>query len=209
MIEAILFDLDGTMWDSTDYICDIWNKVFSKHDDISYVMKKDELMQLMGKTMEETWKLVLPDFSKEAWDGIVAEFVLEEVSYLSKHGAILYEGLEDTLNKLHKEYKLFIVSNCQEGYVPAFMHAHKLEKYFDDYEVNGRTGLNKGDNIKLIMQRNHIQNAVYVGDTDGDEKASRIAGIPFIHAAYGFGTADKPDAVITKLTELPECIKNF
>ena len=209
MAEAILFDLDGTLWDSSDYICDIWNKVFSRHDDINYVMTKDKLMQLMGKTMNETHKIVLPDYSKEAWDGIVAEFVFEEVTYLSKHGAILYEGLEDTLKKLHKDYKLYIVSNCQDGYVPAFMTAHKLESYFDDYEVNGRTGLNKGDNIKLVMQRNNIKNAVYVGDTDGDEKASRAAGIPFIHVAYGFGQAIRPDAVINKLTELPECLKKF
>ena len=72
------------------------------------------------------------------------------------------------------------MSNCQDGYVPAFLHAHKLGQYFADIEMSGRTGLDKGSNIKLIMERNNIESAVYIGDTEGDEKAARFAGIPFI-----------------------------
>ena len=52
------------------------------------------------------------------------------------------------------------------------------------------------------MERNDIKSAVYVGDTEGDEKASRYAGIPFIYAAYGFGKAVSPDAVIKSIEEL-------
>ena len=104
---------------------------------------------------------------------------------------------------------MYIVSNCQDGYVPAFLHAHKLEEYFVDIEMSGRTGLDKGNNIALLMKRNRIKTAVYVGDTDGDEKAARFAGIPFIYAGYGFGKAVSPDAVIMDIRELPECMKKF
>ena len=69
--------------------------------------------------------------------------------------------------------------------------------------------MDKGSNIKLIMERNGIKNAVYIGDTEGDERASRAAGIPFIYAAYGFGKAIQPDAVIAKITELPERVKEI
>lgn len=43
-----------------------------------------------------------------------------------------------------------------------------------------------------------------IGDTLGDEQAARTAGIPFIHAAYGFGTAAHPDATIHDIRELAE-----
>ena len=56
------------------------------------------------------------------------------------------------------------------------------------------------------MYRNGISNACYVGDTDGDEQAARFANIPFIWAAYGFGSAQVPDAVINSITELPESL---
>ena len=110
-----------------------------------------------------------------------------EYEYLSEHGATLYNKLEDTLERLSKKYKLFIVSNCQDGYIESFFKSHKLEKYFIDYECPGRTGLAKAENIKLIVERNNLKNPVYVGDTQGDAKAAKDANIPFIYANYGFG----------------------
>ena len=206
---SIIFDLDGTLWNSTGCACDIWNRVLEKHNDISFRMTKEKAEQLMGKTMEEIGKILFPELNAEARIAIVDEFGEEEVKYLTENGAVLYEGLEDTLNTLSQQYKLYIVSNCQDGYVPAFLHAHKLEKYFTDIEMSGRTGLDKGNNIKLIMERNHIKSAVYVGDTDGDEKAARFAGVPFIYAKYGFGEVTSPDAIITNIGELCDCIKEF
>ena len=106
------------------------------------------------------------------------------------------------LEILSKKYYLYIVSNCQKGYIEAFLHAHHLEKYFKDIEMSGRTGKDKGHNILLLMERNHIQEAVYIGDTHGDQEASRFAGIPFIFASYGFGNVTHPDKVIKSFKEL-------
>ena len=209
MFNAIIFDLDGTMWNATGSASTIWNRVFSNHKEITWKMTKEKAEQLMGKTMKEIGQILFPDFTEEKRNSIVDEFGFEEVKYLTENGAILYDGLEETLKRLNQEYELYIVSNCQDGYVPAFLHSHKLDQYFSDIEMSGRTGLDKGSNIKLIMERNNIQSAVYIGDTEGDEKASRIAGIPFIYAGYGFGKALAPDAVITKIDELPECVKGF
>ena len=97
---------------------------------------------------------------------------------------------------------LFIVSNCQDGYLQAFLNHHKLSSYFDDHEMSGRTGLTKGENIRIVMERNNLDKAVYVGDTEGDFSAAKQAGILFICAQYGFGKAKNADYVINKLSEL-------
>lgn len=206
---AIIFDLDGTLWDSTGCACDIWNRVLENHNDISFRMTKEKAEQLMGKTMEDIGKILFPEIHADERNAIIDEFGDEEVKYLMENGAVLYEGLEEVLEILNQNYKLYIVSNCQDGYVPAFLHAHKLEKYFRDIEMSGRTGLDKGNNIKILMTRNNIKSAVYIGDTEGDEKAARFAGIPFVYAKYGFGKAISPDAIIANIIELPECIKIF
>ena len=83
--------------------------------------------------------------------------------------------MKDTICQLAKEYDLYIVSNCQDGYVPAFLKAHEMETFVKDIEMSGRTGKDKGYNIKLLMERNGVEDACFVGDTDGDEKAARFA----------------------------------
>lgn len=206
MKKSIIFDLDGTLWDSTGCVCAIWNRVLNKYEDISLTITQEIVSKMMGKTMNEIGKTLFPNLTEERRQQIIADFGNEEVNYLSQKGAVLYERLEETLKMLSLDYELYIVSNCQDGYVDAFLHAHQLESYFKDYEMSGRTGLDKGHNIKLIMKRNTIDQAFYVGDTEGDEDASRFAGIPFIYASYGFGQAKNPDMIIHSIEELPKVL---
>lgn len=121
-----------------------------------------------------------------------------------KNGILLpYETKKDEeIVRLSKKYKLFIVSNCIDGYIESFLETSKLSKYFLDYECNGRTKLSKGDNIKLIMKRNDIKKAIYVGDTVSDKEAAEYAKIPFVYASYGFGDVDSYDYKIEELDNL-------
>ena len=54
------------------------------------------------------------------------------------------------------------------------------------------------------MERAKEKEAIYIGDTQGDEKETHLAGLPFIHAAYGFGKANNPEGVINDFSELPK-----
>jgi phosphoglycolate phosphatase len=77
-----------------------------------------------------------------------------------------------------------------------------LGSYFLDFENPGRTGLSKGENIKLIMERNQLQHPAYVGDTDGDRKAAAFAGLPFVFARYGFGQTETYNYAIDRFVQL-------
>jgi phosphoglycolate phosphatase len=77
--------------------------------------------------------------------------------------------------------------------ISAFLDYHKLHKYFCDFECAGDTGLSKGENLALVISRNGFRAPVFIGDTQGDANAAKAAGIPFIFARYGFGSA--PDAL--------------
>ena len=106
-------------------------------------------------------------------------------------------------------YDLSIVSNCQRGYVDAFLASSGAADLFIDYEEWERTGLTKGENIRLVMDRNNYSKGIYIGDTRKDQEATIQAGLPFIHAAYGFGKAENPDGVINALSELPSVISQL
>ena len=203
MDRAVIFDLDGTLWDSREEICKVWNQVFEASPETDYQMSLKDIESLMGKTMEEIGKILFPAQGEAFQKKIMDQCGAAEVGYLREHGAFPYDGVRETVDQLKDSYDLYIVSNCQDGYIEAFMEFHGYTGDFDDIEMSGRTGKGKGENIRLLMERNHISKAVYVGDTDGDEKAARQAGIPFIYAAYGFGRAIRPDRTIREIRDLP------
>ena len=207
--EAVLFDLDGTLWDPTAAVTSTWNEVFSEKGE-SLRLERDEVKALMGMRMEEIAEKLFPERDEEERNSLLYECGLREIAYLSERGGELYPKLKETLEKLRSMgLRLGIISNCQEKYIGGFLKVHELGYIFEDYEESGRTGLSKGMNIRLVMDRRGMGNAVYVGDTERDGEAAREAGLCFIHAGYGLGRAEKADAVLSEIAALPDLLKHL
>lgn len=206
IIDSIIFDLDGTLWNSTDAVVIAWNEVLKKRKHINKEITKKDLESVMGLQIKDIGKKLFPKLSEDKQLELIKECCDIECQYICRQGGVLYEGVEKTLSILSKKYKLFIVSNCQKGYIEAFYEYHKLDKLFIDYENPGRTGLTKGENIKLIIERNNLVNAIYVGDTEGDLIAARKAGIPFVYAKYGFGNVKEWDFSLDSFSQLTELV---
>lgn len=199
--DGILFDLDGTLWDSTENVVRAWNTALEKMG-MERRMSVQEIMGTFGLPMTVIFEKLFPEAGKKRRVRIRETLLSEENAYIAEHGGILYEGVENTLKKLADSFPLAIVSNCQEGYIEAFLHAHRLEKYFRDYESFGRTGLLKADNIRLVADRNHLEHPVYVGDIQGDSDSAHQAGVRMVWAAYGFGEVKDAEGVIHSFPEL-------
>ena len=187
MKTGIIFDLDGTLWNATKQIAESWNVVFERYDDIDLRLTTKELEQQMGKLMETIADDLLPNIPVERRYKILQECCDYENEYLLTHSGVLYPDIKDTYKKLNEKYSVYIVSNCQCGYIEQFLRKTQLEAYIKDIECFGNTGKNKGENIRLLVKRNSLKAPVYIGDTKGDCDASKEAGVPFIFASYGFG----------------------
>ena len=185
--DGILFDLDGTLWNATDAITVSWAEALKDAPDVEQLPTKEQLESVMGMTAEELMATLFPTLTKERHLELFERCCQVENVYLREHGGTLYPEMEETLSRLSEKLPLFIVSNCNAEYIPCFLDAHKLHSYFRDWECIGRTGKPKGDNIQLVVQRNGFEHPVYIGDTSMDQDAAGKAGVPFIHAAYGFG----------------------
>lgn len=201
-MDSIIFDLDGTIWDPIDTVLDAWNSRIKEHEQIKRELTRSDFESTMGLQMHEISVKLFPYLNEDIRAQVIKECCDTEQGYLKKNGGKLYPHVEDVLKILSKKYKLYIVSNCQDGYIESFYEFHKLEKYFLDYENPGRTGLSKGENIKLIIQRNNLSDPIYVGDTEGDCKAAKDAGVPFVYAKYGFGQVNDYDKSIDTFDDL-------
>lgn len=206
MIDSLIFDLDGTLWDSTREVADVFNKILvERHPEVTDEVTANRLQGLFGLPLDVIAVKLFESVSEEQAISIMNECCNYECVYLAQHGATLYEGLEEALKKLSQKYKLLIVSNCQEGYIQCFFQAYPhLSKYFIDFEYPGRSGKLKADNIGMVIKRNELKHPIYVGDTQGDADASKAAGIPFVFARYGFGDVKEYYDVIDSLKELTD-----
>lgn len=205
--KAIIFDMDGTLWDSAENVAQSWNKAIADYGYERAPITKEDMYSVMGKTMDELSSIIFPNCACR--DELIKVCYREENNYLEKHGGQLYPDVEKTLIELSKTYDLYIVSNCQSGYIEAFFTYHGLGRYFKDIECFGNNNLVKSENIKLIVERNHIDEAVYVGDIQADYDSSKQAGVKFIHAAYGFGTIDEEVIAIRQFAQLPEAVSRI
>ena len=200
--DAIIFDLDGTLWNTVDSCLKATSFVKEEHSDITRDVTKEQIESAMGKTSDEIVNIYYGYLPREKGEEYANEAFNKNVDNLLKEGGTLYPNTRDTIIKLSKKYKLFIVSNCVKGYIESFLNTSGLKDYFSDYESYGNTLLSKGENIKLVIDRNNLKNPIYVGDTKGDMEASNYAGIPFVYAAYGFGKVEGFDYKINDISEL-------
>ncbi|MGN0495592.1 MAG: HAD family hydrolase [Lachnospiraceae bacterium] len=199
---GIIFDMDGTLWDSAEGVVASWNEIIEKEYSPEKTITTKDMQSVMGLTMDRLAARLFPELEETKRMELLEHCGNYENDYLRIHGGKLYEGLEDTLKELQKKYSLYIVSNCQSGYIEAFLEHYGFEKYFEDIECYGNNLLEKGENIRKIVERNHLTDAVYVGDIQGDYEASKYAGIKFIHAAYGFGKINEPVMKIDNIRDL-------
>jgi phosphoglycolate phosphatase len=201
-MDSIIFDLDGTLWNPIETVLTAWNSILKDHPKVKRELASEDFRSTMGLQIQEIGEMLFPSLHEEERQQLLKECCALENEYLGEKGGELYGGIESVLKALSEKYKLFIVSNCQDGYIEAFYKYHQLHPYIIDYENPGRTGLSKGENIQLIMKRNNLSSPVYVGDTEGDRQAAEYAGIPFVYAGYGFGSVKEYDHAISGFRDL-------
>ena len=197
---AVLFDLDGTLWDSSEVVVRAWREVLrGQGRDVT----PEQLRGVMGLQLPDIGKKLFPEMDPDRVLHTMQECCRLENELIRQVGGRLFPGVEAMLHTLSARMPLAVVSNCQEGYIEAFLAYHKLGGYIRDFQWAGMHGRTKGANIRSVVARCGMRNPCYVGDTAMDAAASAEADIPFIHAAYGFGKVEACAASLARPADLP------
>ena len=200
--KAVIFDLDGTLWDASREILESWNDVIKSETGSPVTMER--LTRELGKPMDRIFCNLFPQLGRSGALALLEKCSDAELAYLRRVGAPLYDGVRETLSELHGRYSLYIVSNCQSGYIEVFEEYHGLCGCFNGHLSFGDTGLSKAANISKIIKDEKIKGAVYVGDTQLDERSAAECRIPFIYAGYGFGNIVNAKYSIIKFSDLAD-----
>lgn len=186
--ESLIFDIDGTLWDSRALVAEGYNIQLKKEGLDHLCVDAGTLKALFGKVMTEIADILFSSIPVEERYTLMARCMETENRYLQDNPCdIGYPNVRQTMAELAKRHRLFIVSNSQQGYPELCMDKLGLTPYIEGHLCFGDTGTSKGKTIRTLMEKFGIENCAYIGDTQGDYEATVEAGIPFIWAAYGFG----------------------
>ena len=189
--ESLIFDIDGTLWDSRALVAKGYNVQLKEAGLEHIVIDADVLKTVFGKTMTEIADILFEELPAQERYPLLEKCMEQEDKILHADPCnIGYPKVKETLTELAKKHRLFIVSNSQSGYPQLCIEKMGLQGLIADHLCYGDTGTCKGETIKKIMTDNNITSACYVGDTAGDMEAADHAVIPFIFCTFGFGNPD-------------------
>ena len=209
-MKSLIFDIDGTLWDSRAIVAKGYNDYLIEVGRPDLQVDAEYLKTLFGKTMTEIADIMLDSIPQPQRYDVMLGCMAREDEFLHEDPCdIAFPGVKETLEKLKESYRLFIVSNAQCGYPELMMDKLGIRQHFEGWMCFGDTGLPKGDTIRILMERHGIEDAIYIGDTQGDLEASRRAGIPFLFCTFGFGTPESFDASIDSFDQLPKILENM
>ena len=202
--ESIIFDVDGTLWDSRALLAEAYNEQLRQEGLDHIHVTAEKLRPLFGKTMTMLADGLFGEIPAPARYKLMDRCILRMDDHLERFAGpqIGYPDLRQTMETLAKSHRLYIVSNGQKGYPQLAAKKLGLADLIHGYLSFGDTGTSKGQTILRLMKEERIQSAVYVGDTQGDLEACREADIPFSWAAFGFGVPESYYAKIEKFADL-------
>ena len=203
--ESLIFDIDGTLWDSRALVAEGYNIQLAKEGLDHLFVNAETLKALFGKVMTEIADNIFSSIPVPERYALMERCMDTENRYLQENPCdIGYPNVRETMAALAKKHRLFIVSNSQCGYPELCVEKLGLTPYITGHLCFGDTGTSKGKTIRTLMDRYNIESCAYVGDTQGDYEATVEASIPFIWASYGFGTPDGYAAKIDRFDALTQ-----
>ena len=210
--EAMIFDLDGTLFQTETLLETVHRRVFEQlraeglyEGDAPPI---ERLLGSLGMLLTDIWKKVMPDGSPEAHERanvLLLEYELEE---LKAGVGRLYPGVPETLAELHRRgVRLFIASNGLESYVKEVPNERGIGDLFEaKYSAGEFDTPSKVELVRLLLDTYGVKTAWMVGDRSSDVAAGKENGLVVVGCDYaGFrreGELDGSDAVIREFSEL-------
>lgn len=196
---AIIFDFDGTIADSFDYVAGFLANEAGQQLTIDQVEAlRGQSMASIGRQFGHSWFKLLRLFFKGRRRMHKA---IEQVKP--------FEGMPEVIKKLHAEgHELFIVTSNTVENVHKFLHHYELHMYF--LEVYGGAGLlGKPRYLKKLLKEQNLEKdyALYIGDEMRDVTAAQSIELRIIAVTWGFSKPSELEALgPTAIAEKPEDI---
>ena len=205
MIKNIVFDLDGTLWQTRDSYIYAYKKLCEKYHKTP-LNGFDEVLKYMGVKVDVLLKDLFPEIIDQR--ELIREALLFSIEFIKKNPHdCCFNNVNNVLKELSKEYKLYIISNCLKEYVETFLEISNTKEYISSFYTI-ELG-EKKDHLKKITNE-YCEKTVFIGDDVEDyNQIDNHEIINFVFASYGYKNCNTYDYKINDLNDLFDVLKNI
>ncbi|NLP34839.1 MAG: HAD family hydrolase [Clostridiales bacterium] len=186
--DTIIFDLDGTLLNTLDDLCDSVNATLLKHNFPERSL--DEVRRFLGNGVGVLMRLAVPESCTDEEVAVYLEEFKEHYKQNMENKTRPFDGIMELLLDLQRyNYKVAIVSNKFDPAVKAL-----AKTYFGNLIP---VAIGESSDVRRKPAPDSVFNAIkelgsdkqktiYVGDSDIDVQTAKNAGIPCIGVTWGF-----------------------
>jgi phosphoglycolate phosphatase len=216
-LEAVLFDLDGTLLDTAADIAEALNRALAERG--WPPIAAGEVRRMIGRgspMLMERAAAFLGCSLDEAAKAALLERFFHHYGFLEESGefkAVPYPGAAEGLRALHEAgLHIAVVTNKQERFATGLLKALALSDWVDCVVGGDSCPRRKPDPAPLLFACEQLGAAaahtLMVGDSINDVQAARGAGIAVICVPYGYNEGADPrllpcDSFVESLADLP------
>ncbi len=213
-LNLLLFDLDGTLFRSTDLLPVAYREgiqAFNRDRSASVAMpSRRAVLDQIGNPVDEIYRNLFPSLDPNEVNQLAERVEGILISMIRRGEGDLIDGTEEVLERLQGRVPLGIVTNARRTYLDAVSTAYRFERWFDrmlclsDAEEERKALLIQSQLDEFGVK---AEQTLLVGDRSSDREAARQTGVHFIGCTFGYGGADEFDGfpTIDSLPDLLEC----
>ena len=186
-MQALLFDLDGTLVDSSKGIANSFQHTF---DELKVPQPDAKTIRsFMGPPLISSFKATLPDSLVDQAVAIYRQYYHEKGQYEST----LFPHITEALTALKNEsLQLYVTTSKHEPVALQMCQDLEIANYFNGIYGSSSDRVHKADVIQYALSTNSISNdkALIIGDTKFDLIGGQTIGIKTMAVTWGFGELD-------------------
>jgi phosphoglycolate phosphatase-like HAD superfamily hydrolase len=209
-IQVLVFDFDGVIVESNAVKTEVFSDIFKGYPGFYEVMMDYHLKNISSSRVDKF--RYLAGLLKLEDPALFMDEILKKFSHTVKKRVIsapLVDGAQSLLAKYFKEMPIYLASVTPEEELKDILVQKNIECYFKG--VYGCPPWKKSDALSDIanLENVDVSSMLLIGDSSGDQRAAKIAGVNFVGRDSGLGFENPRPTVFKSMHEIDFFIENY
>lgn len=205
-VDTVIFDFDGVIADSFNIFAETLGEVVGRaplSDELLEDLRGSSTREIIKKLDVKKWQM--PKLITKGRKGIAEK----------THTVKPFKGMPEAINKISKDYKVYILSTNEKKAIEDFLEKYSLRDCVDNiYSGTGIFGKAKRLGNLLRQEQLSVKQCLYVGDETRDVEAAHSIRIKCLAVGWGYSKPASlksydPDAFASKPTDLLNIVKSL